>query len=483
MRITRRSLRNLFRVVRLPQTDSYHMARRQRAPGWRRYIPAIGIGASLLVLLCAVLMPFWLPTTIRRIIPDRYLIAYAPEPLQAIVFDSNPLQMLPTAAPVQGSDAAALLEYNPGVSGGSIPNPLATPQAIAPSTDQSVPIPPADPNATPTSPFVAVGGGSAPGSVSVGSQESYADLSGFKWVGQGWNNCGPATLSTTLSFWGWNLGQNDVANYVKPNPEDRNVRPDELKAYVESIGYGAIVRVNGSVTLIKRLIAAGYPVIIEKGFDPEPERLGWMGHYLLLSGYSDATQEFTTMDSYLGANLTESYVHIDYYWRHFNRVYLVPFPEENRAQVEAIIGADMDDYTMYSRALQQAQSETQQNPGDPFGWFNVGSNLVALGDYESAATAFDLAREKGTPWRMLWYQFGPYEAYLHVGGNRLYDVITLADAVLQDNIYSEEAYYYKGLAYSAQGEATAARSQLNKALNYNSNYHAARQALFDLGES
>jgi tetratricopeptide (TPR) repeat protein len=241
--------------------------------------------------------------------------------------------------------------------------------------------------------------------------------------------------------------------------------------------------VNGSITLLKRLIAAGYPVMIEKGFDPEPERLGWMGHYLLLSGYSDETQEFSTMDSYLGANLTESYVHIDYYWRHFNRVYLVAFPEEKRAEVEGIIGADMDDYTMYSRALQQAQAETQENPGDPFGWFNVGSNLVALGDFESAATAFDIAREKGTPWRMLWYQFGPYQAYLEVGGNRLYDVITLANAVLEDNIYSEEAYYYKGLAYSAQGEATAARSQLNKALNYNSNYHAARQALFDLSES
>lgn len=476
-------MKNPFSRIRLPQTESYHMARKklQHAQGWRRYIPHIGIGASLLVLLCAVLTPFWLPGIVRRVIPDRYVAAYAPQPLQAVVFESDPSQMLPTADPIELAEVNALLEYNPGQASGTIGTPASPLQGTgqdASSGEQS----PSDPNATPTSPFVAVVGGDRPGDAAATGSQTQVALTGFEWVGQGWNNCGPATLKTNLSYWGWDLTQNDVANFVKPNPEDRNVRPDELAAYVRSIGYDSIIRVNGSVDLLKRLIAAGYPVMIEKGFDPEPDRLGWMGHYLLLTGYSEETQQFISMDSYLGADISESYVHIDYYWRHFNRVYLVAFPPENRPEVEAIIDADMDDFTMYSRALQQAQSETQSNPGDPFGWFNVGSNLVALGDYQNAATAFDLAREKGTPWRMLWYQFGPYEAYLHVGGNRLYDVITLANAVLEDNIYSEEAYYYKGLAYAEQGETNAARSQLNKALNYNTNYLDARQALVELNE-
>ncbi len=55
--------------------------------------------------------------------------------------------------------------------------------------------------------------------------------------------------------------------------------------------------------------------------------------------------------------------------------------------------------------------------------------------------------------------------------------------MIYDNIYSEEAYYYKGLAYLAGGDTRAARAQFNRALSYNTNYHAAREALNALGDS
>lgn len=452
----------------LPQIESYEAARRRR----RRWLPGLVIGLSILILVLAVATPLWLPGALRTLIPDRYLAAYAPEPVQELIFDRNPVRLLPTAHPLEPGVANTLL-------GGIEAEETATPTpegvgVVEPSQATPTPASGAEPGADGPA-FVP-----AQPSIDTGPLPPSAQLTGFEQTYQGWNNCGPATLTMYLNYYGLGVSQDDVAAFVKPDPEDRNVRPDELAAFVESRGFEMMVRVNGSIDLLKRFISLGYPVMIEKGFDPEPERLGWMGHYLLLTGYSDESGTFSTMDSYLGPNRTETYEHIDAFWHHFNRTYLVAYPPDKSDEVAAIIGPDMDDYTMYVRALEQAQSETQQNPDDPFGWFNVGTNLVALGDHQNAAAAFDIARQKGTPWRMLWYQFGPYQAYLAVGGNRLYDVATLADTVIANNVYSEEAYYYKGLALLAQGETRGARAQFSKALDYNSNYEAAREALAQL---
>ena len=59
-------------------------------------------------------------------------------------------------------------------------------------------------------------------------------------------------------------------------------------------------------------------------------------------------------------------------------------------------------------------------------WVATSSRSAAI---EEAAAAFDQARQIGLPWRMLWYQFGPFEAYYETG--RYDEVIALADATLQ----------------------------------------------------
>ena len=37
---------------------------------------------------------------------------------------------------------------------------------------------------------------------------------GFKWVPQGWNNCGPANLTQALNYYGWQGAQADAANWL-----------------------------------------------------------------------------------------------------------------------------------------------------------------------------------------------------------------------------------------------------------------------------
>ena len=299
-------------------------------------------------------------------------------------------------------------------------------------------------------------------------------LTGAKQEYQLWNNCGPATLSMNLSFHGWPGSQVDAAKFLKPDQEDKNVSPNQMAEFARSVGFNAIERMNGTPELVKSLLRVGVPVLIEKGFEPEDD-LGWMGHYELIVGFNDQKQEFIAMDSYLGPYQSVPYDQFDKYWRQFHRTYLAIYPADKAEQVTAILGNQLDEATMWAESLATAQQEAAANPDDPFAWFNLGTSYVALQDWPNAAAAYDRARQLGLPWRMTWYQFGWFDAYLRTG--RYDDVLALADATIKVTPNIEEMFYYKGLALKALGNFDAARSQLELALKYNPNFSPARQAL------
>ncbi len=302
-------------------------------------------------------------------------------------------------------------------------------------------------------------------------------LTGAKQEYQLWNNCGPATLSMNLSYYGWNGTQVTAAKYLKPDQEDKNVSPDQMVAYARSVGFQAVQRVNGTPELIKDLLRAGVPVLIEKGFEPEAD-LGWMGHYELIVGFNDDRQEFIAMDSYMGPYQAVPYDQFEKYWRQFNRTYLVFYPDDKAELVTQVLGDQLDDATMLAGALATAQQEAAAQPNDAFAWFNLGSTYAALQDWQNSAMAYDRARQLGLPWRMTWYQFGWFEAYLNAG--RYDDVLALADATLKVTSDIEEMFYYKGLVFKAQGNLDAARSQFELALKHNPNFQPAQVALASL---
>jgi tetratricopeptide (TPR) repeat protein len=445
--------------------------RKRRALGW----------AVIVAAMFALPLAFFGPIAFAHLldlIPDRYIAAYAPEPIREAVFAVDPYQIVPTAA----ADQAAADQLLASLSSTPTPTPTLTPVVPLPgggsgdSYVQPTPLPVAPtPTVTPARIPEAASRAEEGGDDANLSHASHL-LTGFTHTYQGWNNCGPSTIVTALSYWRVETTQAEAAAFTKPNPEDRNVRPDELTAFVESVSdYRAIVRINGNIELLKTLILAGYPVVIERGFDPEPDRLGWMGHYLVLIGFSDEDREFIAMDSYLGPNRALPYDELDHFWRHFNRIYIVIYRPDQELAIASIIGENMDDATMYNNALLTAQAELMLDSNDPFGWFNLGGSLVGLGRYDEAAVAYDRAREIGLPWRILWYQFGPYEAYIHA--RRYGDVISLAEAVIAQNPQSEEAYYYMGLAYQGRGDNAEAEQNFNRAIYLNSHYTAAREAL------
>lgn len=312
-------------------------------------------------------------------------------------------------------------------------------------------------------------------------------LDGFRFEYQGWNNCGPATLTNALTFFGYTDNQSRAARYLKPNGEDKNVTPQEMISFVNSqvpeLHVYALTRMGGTLDLLKTLIFNRFPVIIEAGYNPPPGDLGWMGHYLLLVGYDDAQGQFTAMDSYEGPNYTYTYDHVNEFWRHFNRTYIVLYESGREPELLGLLGSDADITQNALNALETARDEATQNPQDPFAWFNIGTSYVALAPtyqqqaMEYAAAAFDEARKFGLPWRMMWYQFGPFEAYNAVG--RYEDTLTLTNANLNDGggQWVEETFYYRGAARELQGDRARALENYQQAVFLNSNYTRAREAI------
>src|SRR3989304_2450883 len=113
-----------------------------------------------------------------------------------------------------------------------------------------------------------------------------------QWEKQDWNNCGPATLALGLRYYGWEGDQFTISDLLKPDRGDKNVNVEELVYYVRTrAGWlSADFRVGGTQERLQALLAAGFPVIIEKGFILEENDGGggWAGHYLLLTGYDQA---------------------------------------------------------------------------------------------------------------------------------------------------------------------------------------------------
>jgi hypothetical protein len=137
------------------------------------------------------------------------------------------------------------------------------------------------------------------------------------------------------------------------------------------------------------------------------------------------------------------------------------------------------------RILRRMQGvlEELNNPG----------NLVSLRDYAGAARAYDTAfalydslpqSMSIRPYRILWYQTGPFFAYYYTG--RYGDVINKTtfnsiDMVRDDTPALEESYYWRGMAKLQLGERQSAIDDFYTCLQYHTGFEVCRTALSVLG--
>ncbi len=309
-----------------------------------------------------------------------------------------------------------------------------------------------------------------------------------RWEPQQLNNCGPSALAMYLNWWGLEkVDQKAIARKLRPAEQDPNVNVEELVYYVQRhAGWlRAIFRVGGTLEQLKRLIAAGFPVLIEVGLEVErrvwynDDR--WAGHYLLLTGYDDARGVFIVQDPLFGLDQEYAYEEIDARWKPFNRVFILVYPAQKEALVKEVLGPYWSMEESRRIALETAQKEIEANPEDAFAWFNLGTNLVYFQQWHRAAQAYDKARELGLPQRMLRYQFGPFFAYFHSW--RLEDLQALIEYALEITPQSEEAWIWKGWLHVRLGENDKALRAFCRAYVLNPTFPDVHNGLQYLGAS
>ena len=175
----------------------------------------------------------------------------------------------------------------------------------------------------------------------------------------GWNLCGPTNLTMALKFWGWMGSRDDVINVIKPginDPKldfitrgkpDKNVMPYEMVDFVQNdTDYHAFFRYGGDINLLKKLLASGYPMLIEKGVYEKDASgvVSWLGHYAFVTGYDDNQGVFIYQDTYPpdgvnGNNRQISYADFVTGWRAFNYLFIAAYPSQDEQDVFKIIGS------------------------------------------------------------------------------------------------------------------------------------------------
>lgn len=452
---------------------------------------------------------FALPRAVQAL-PGRYLVRLQAHPLTSGAMELVTTPMAQALPSVENEERARVTTANvpeiPGLAedvpsgsagAASLPTETATPTQ-APTTSPTQVAVADEPTATEVPPTVTPTFTPTPTLEPLPAQVM---LEGLAIETQGFNNCGPANLSIALQYWGDETTQMQAASYLKPNEEDRNVSPWQINEYVnEFTTLKSTAHASGTMDLLKRLIAAGFPVVIEKGYEPGVGAEGWYGHYLTVFGYDDEKQELYSRDTYLGPfdgrPRIDSYDQFMKWWQHFYYTFYVVYPSADEETVMRIIPDVLqDEFAMWEHTAEVARQELEEDPENVFTWFNLGVALTRMGQvaspetapgfqagdnaryYEEATEAFDRARDIGLPPRTLYYEHRPLMAYYRTG--RIQDVLDLTAAMLETSggRWVEEIYWYRGHGLAATGDLFGAKEAYEKALEVNENFSPAEISL------
>ncbi|MDO8497335.1 MAG: C39 family peptidase [bacterium] len=314
------------------------------------------------------------------------------------------------------------------------------------------------------------------GDVEVPPAGPKALLKGATWIPQTFNNCGPATTSMILQYFGHTVGQDQTKAHLRTNPTDTNVFTYEIQEYLKSqYDIDSKLFYNGDLQKIKLLIANGFYVMVEDWLHPNED----IGHVTILKGYDDEQGVFIADDSFIGVNIVYKYEEFETtQWKAFNREYLPVYKSEMEPVLKKIIGQDWDRETMYEKAIEKATQEIRQNDRDMYAYFNLGTSYYALGQYQNAYNAFEKSRELGWPRRMLWYQIEPIQTLNELA--KFDEALRLIDPVLAGNASFAELHYEKARAYKGLGQTEKARSEAQTALIHTPNYQKAKDLLSTL---
>ena len=290
-------------------------------------------------------------------------------------------------------------------------------------------------------------------------------------VFQTYNNCGPASLSMALSYFGTNVSQEDLGKALRPyqipggDNDDKSVTLQELAKKAEEYGFVTYHRPNGNKDLIKYFIAQDIPVIA-RTWTKDGEDIG---HFRVVKGYDEVRKVIIQDDSLQGKNLEYSYDSFNGLWKAFGYEYLVLIPQEKIDIARLILGENFDKEIAWKNMLESTEKVIAQNPSDVYANFNKLVALSNLGNYEESVKVYESIEGKLPP-RMLWYQIEPIVAYQKVKNyNKVFEI---TDSLIKSgNRGFSEIYQIRGEIYLAQENNDLANIEFNKVAFYNKYFY------------
>ena len=168
-------------------------------------------------------------------------------------------------------------------------------------------------------------------------------------VGRIWqtlNNCGPASVSMVLAYYGHPVTQAAAQTVLRPDPEQWGMLPGAVPPYVAQFGLKARILDHGTDDNVKALLDKGVPVIVAQWLTEDNP----LPHYRVVVGYDDAKNTFIVNDGDLGFGRDISYKDFDGLWDVYNNLYLPIYPESDAEQVQTVLGSQWD-YTVSAVAL------------------------------------------------------------------------------------------------------------------------------------
>ena len=169
---------------------------------------------------------------------------------------------------------------------------------------------------------------------SAAARPASAYLNGLTHVSQTYNNCGPAALVSVLGYYGVQADQAAVARVLRPS--GGYMRADVIAPFVGQYGLRAERFRAGNAEHLRRLVAAGVPVIVLQWLD----RVGGIPHFRVVRGYDDKQGVFYLDDPLFGANVYVKYADFSRLWGVYGQEFIPVYPKGWDGRVNALLGFD-----------------------------------------------------------------------------------------------------------------------------------------------
>lgn len=154
-------------------------------------------------------------------------------------------------------------------------------------------------------------------------------------ISQTYNNCGPAAVAEVLRYWGIARTQAQVQGVLRADGNPRGMVLYGVPAYARSLGLESMIGVEGNDTIIKALVANGFPVIVSQWVSDTSR----IAHFRPIEAYDDTARVFTSSDTLMGAGYRIPYDEFNRIWTRNDYEFTVIYPPKKQALLDSVLAS------------------------------------------------------------------------------------------------------------------------------------------------